>query len=75
MPAHPQTTDTKWIGAVPKFVPRCQFPAPIHSVAGQPTRLLSDSYRLFFGAGRGNRTPMELLPTDFEFIAHLDPII
>ena len=55
------------IGTVPKFVPHYQFPAQIDSDAGQPTILLSYSYRMFFGAGRGNRTPMELLPTDFEF--------
>ena len=51
----------------PKLYLIGQFPAPIDSDSGQPTILLSESYRMFFGAGRGNRTPMELLPTDFEF--------
>jgi hypothetical protein len=56
---------------VPGFVPEIQDKvrivcaevgeSSVHLYENKLSRVASD------GAGRGNRTPMELLPTDFEF--------
>ena len=45
---------------VPDFAP--ELGETFSVTAGKPLKII-----WIYGAGRGNRTPMELLPTDFEF--------
>jgi hypothetical protein len=57
--------------AVPELVPQCGIDRKTSKTRSPKTiAQAADSTEdigIYDGAGRGNRTPMELLPTDFEF--------